>query len=327
MEFKISRLDRSALFISILSTVLLIGLAIFALLNTPHGWIFSILMLLTIIIPYLLSPRRYFFEGSKLIIEKVIGTKITIPLTEIEAYLFVPNFLKLKPIRVFGNGGLFGYYGIFATNDYGIINCQLKSLKNVFILKSKIGSFAISPSESANFEDYFKNVVIGITGKIGSIEPLKREAIKKASPLILILPDLIFVLTILMIILLYPQLPERIATHFDLRGIPNGWSTKGSFTAFSIIASSLLLLLNCILFFIFRSTTAGAKPTNFLVIFFSLIQIFIASVFFDVYWFGIHDLHFLRFEYQLIGFAIVLAGVLLFFYQRLSPKFKNCAKL
>lgn len=318
MEFKVARLDRLALVISILTSILLGGLALFSIFNAPGGWIFSSILILILVISYVLRPKRYLFEGSKLIIEKVIGTKIIVPLGEIEGYVFIPDFMELKPLRVFGNGGLFGYYGFFATSAYGNINCQLSNFKNVFIIKSKHGIFAVSPHEAAKFEECLKNVVSGITGKIEQLIPKSPKAIKKTTPLILIIPDMIFVLTILMIVLFYPQLPEIIATHFDIRGMPNGWSGKGPFVTLNIISSLILLVLNSILFFIFRSTAAGPKLVTFLVIFISLIQLFIAVVFFDTYRFNIHNHHFLSFEYLLIGFFVVLAGALFFYYQRLK---------
>jgi hypothetical protein len=49
----------------------------------------------------------------------------------------------------------------------------------------------------------------------------------------------------------YPRLPERMATHFDLGGTPDDWSTKGTFFAiyYSVMAVSVLLLLGPALLF------------------------------------------------------------------------------
>lgn len=320
MDFKAARLDTLAIIISGFTTVLLVGLAIFFIFKAPHGWIFSIVMILILIISYLLSPKRYLFEGSKLIIEKVIGKRIIISLDEIEGYVLVPDLTKLKIARTFGNGGLFGYYGLFSTAEYGTINCQLTSLKNVFIVKSKKGTFAFSPYDPLTFEEYFKNTVAGITGKLEKLVPLKREAIKYASPLILLIPITIFALTVVMILSLYPQLPERIATHFDFHGNPDAWGSRNSFTTAGIIPSSILVVLNFVLFFIVRRTTVRPAIPNFLVIIFSLIQIFVVYASFDMYWFNKHNTHLIPFIYSIVGFACILAFIFLLYYQKIVKK-------
>ena len=64
----------------------------------------------------------------------------TVALEDVEGYTVVPNFAKLHVSRTFGNGGLFGYYGTFSTAEYGAMSCQLRSLKDVFIIRTKRGT-------------------------------------------------------------------------------------------------------------------------------------------------------------------------------------------
>jgi len=49
-------------------------------------------------------------------------------------------------------------------------------------------------------------------------------------------PQMVFLLIVLCAILgytmYYPQLPERVASHFGAYGLPNGWQTKSMFTTF-----------------------------------------------------------------------------------------------
>jgi Protein of unknown function (DUF1648) len=51
----------------------------------------------------------------------------------------------------------------------------------------------------------------------------------------------------------YPRLPERMATHFDFNGKPDGWSTKGTFITiyYGVTAVSALLLFGVALLFRF----------------------------------------------------------------------------
>lgn len=320
MEFKVARLDTLATIATGLVTMLFVCLTIFFSMTMPYGALFSIPLLLILVVTYLLSPKRYLFEGSKLIIEKVIGKRIVIALDEVEGYVFIPDLAKLKIARTFGNGGLFGYYGLFTTAEYGPINCQLTSLKNVFIVKSKKGTFAFSPYDSLKFEEYFKNTVAGITGKLEKLVPVKREAIKYASPLILLIPSALFILIIVMLVSLYPHLPERIATHFNISGIPDAWGSKVSFITSGLVPGSILFILTIVLFFIVRRTTAEPTIPNFLVIMLSFIQCFVGYASFDIYWYNIYTVHFIPSLMSIIGFAGILAILLIVYYFKIVKK-------
>lgn len=320
MEFKIARLDKLATIISIFVTALLVCLSIFFIHKVPYGWVFSIAMLSIIVVSYLLSPKRYCFEGSKFVIEKVVGTKITIPLNEIEGYVAIPDFTKLKMARTFGNGGLFGYYGMFSTAEYENINCQLTNLKNVFIVQSKKGKYAISPREPEKFEEYLKTATVGITGEIQVIQPMEPEKLVRANARILIMPVVLFILTIGIIFLAYAQLPERIAIHFDFHGNPDAWGSKISYLVSNIVPASVLLFLAIIIFLCVRRTTTNRAIPNFLVIVVSLIQIFIAYMSLDTYWINKYLDHLIPLPYSIVGFMVILALLFFFYYKQIVKR-------
>lgn len=317
MEFKTAKLDTQATIISILTTTFLVGLSFFFIIKVPFGWIFAILMMSIVVCSYLLSPQKYYLAGGNFIIEKVIGSKIAIPLNEIDGFRRISDFCKLKPMRALGNGGLFGYYGIFTTRDYGNINCQLTSLKNVCIIKTKKGNYAISPLELGRFEEYLKSLT-GITEATETVKSVAPEKIKYASPFILIIPDTIFTLTIIMVILLYPHLPERIATHFDFHGNPDGWGHKTSFIIGGLVPSFVLFALNIVIFFITRTRTTEPRIANFMVILISLVQIFIAYTSFDIYWFNMHNHHLIPIPYALIVFLLLFIFFLSIYYKKIK---------
>ena len=199
MEFKTAKLDRLARILTACVTLLLIGLSVFFIIKVPYGWLFAILMMSIILFSYLLSPACYFFEGGKLVIEKVIGKKIIIPLEQVTGYAMVPDFTKLRVARTFGNGGLFGYYGTFSTAEYGTLNCQLTNLKQVFIVKTTHGIFAISPADALRFQEYFMSTVQGLTSTITELTPAKPSTLRQARPFILLLPAAIFLFTMVMV--------------------------------------------------------------------------------------------------------------------------------
>lgn len=317
MEFKPAKLDRLSSLISIITTGFLLFLSIsFIQKGIPYGWIFSSGIMSIVIISYLLSPKRYYIHGGEFIIEKVIGKKLVIPLNMIEGYINVEDFNKLKPVRSMGNGGLFGYYGIYTTKEYGNINCQLTRLKNILIIRSKKGYFAISPEKPEMLMDWLKsNIGASIVETSAEVEVIKT----KRDFYILLIPDAVLALTIIMIILLYQQLPERIATHFDFQGNPDGWSPRVAFLYFGIFPQVILFALSIIIFFVTRNRYRDPRAVNLLVLIISLIQIFVAYTSFDIYWFNTHSTHFIPIFYA-IAILTVLLLILLYFYNKILKK-------
>jgi len=319
MEFKTAKLDRTATIVSIIASALLVGISIFFLIMVPSGWAFSMLMMLIIVCCYALSPKTYIFKGGQLIIEKVVGRKIVIPIEDIEAYVRIPNFGKLKVARTFGNGGLFGYYGMFTTAEYGTIKCQLTNLKNVFIIKSKKGVFAVSPAEQDRFEEHLKAVAAGMTVEIKTIEPRIVEKGEYASALILIIPIALFVISVIMVLLTYAQLPDRIAVHFGFQGNPDRWGSKISYLISSIIPASILVAIGISAFLTVRRTTTNRVLANFFVIIVAFIQLFVAYLSIDMYWTNKHNTHLMPLPYSITLFVILMIG-LLFYYYRVVKK-------
>jgi hypothetical protein len=320
MEFKPARLDRVATIVSILVTAFLLGLSIFFIIKVPCGWIFAIFVMLIPLICYLWSPKRYVFKNDLLIIEKIAGRQISIRLSDIKAYIRVPNFIKLKVARTFGNGGLFGFYGFFSTAEYGEINCQLTGLKDIIIIKTKKMNYALSPINCEDFEQYLIKEVRGITGNIESLKPRTMDKKILASPMILILPAILFIALVTMVLLNYLQLPERIAVHFNVYGQPDCWGSKSSYLISGLIPSTILFLLTIGVFFFVRRTTNKPAIPNFLVIIMSFILLFIAGTSLATFWINKYGKQLIPMHFGIIIFGVVLIALFFFYYRNILKK-------
>lgn len=320
MEFKVAKLDRTATAVSIATTAFLIILSIFFIVKVPFGWLFAVLMMLIPLICYLLSPKKLVFKGSILILEKVIGKQISIPIKDIEAYVRVPDFAKLKAARIFGNGGLFGFYGLFSTAEYGEISCHLTKLKDIIIIKTKKMNFALSPKSGDEFEQYLKTNVLGVTGEIKVLEPFPEDREKRANPAILVVPIALFILVVIMILLNYTQLPERIAVHFDIQGNPDRWGPKSSYLLSGLIPSIIMFLLTIGVFFFVRKTTNRPAIPNFLVLIMSFILLFIAYTSLATFWINKYSKQLIPMHYGIIIFAVLMISLLVVYYRRIVKK-------
>lgn len=300
--------------------IFLTALSIFFIIKIPYGSFFALGIMLIPASCFALKPQSYRLEGSHLIIRKNIGTKIVVPLTMIEGYTIVPNLFALKISRTFGNGGLFGYYGMFSTAEYGSLNCQLTRGKNAIIIKTQKGTFALSPADSVRFEEQLKTYVANQAGSVQKIDAQSLQSVTWASPVILAIPIVLYLLTIIVILISYSRMPERIAVHFDAYGNPDRWGPRSSYLISSLIPSTISLLLAIGAFFVVRKTTHNPRLPRFLVIIVCFIQLFSAYMAFNTYWLNIHGHHILPFEYTIAAFVIGLVGLFIYYYKRVVKK-------
>lgn len=117
----------------------------------------SVFILLLIVFFYLSRPVKYKIENNSIVICRLIGNKI-ISKDEIKT-VRIPEPKELDwPIRIFGNGGIFGYTGRFYTKHMGPMIWYCSRRNNYIIIerKNKI-PIVISPDEQKAFLNAWKN--------------------------------------------------------------------------------------------------------------------------------------------------------------------------
>lgn len=316
MVFNAAPLDRVARIISTSVTLFIIALALFFIIKVPYGLLFALGMMLIPACCYGLKPRYYQIKGPHLIIKKMIGTRITLPLNDVVGYMTIPDLFKLKISRTFGNGGLFGYYGMFSTAEYGPLNCQLTSVKNVIIVKTSKDTYVLSPAEPIRFKEHFRTIVKGQIGIEQELATLPQQDVTWTSPAILALPVMLYLLVVIIIVVSYSHLPERIAVHFDMYGNPDRWGPRTSYLVSSLIPSTILLLVAIAAFFVVRKTTHNPRLPTFLMIIICFIQIFSAYITFNTYWLNTRGNHIMPLEYSIVAFVVILVVLFVYYYKR-----------
>ncbi len=321
MEFRSAKLDRGARILTCVVTVLLVGLATFFMLAVPFGWIFALLVVSIIVITYLWSPKRIIISDTSLTIEKNIGTKTVVPLDDVRGYAQIPDFAKLTVARTFGNGGLFGYYGIFSTAEYGDIHCALTRLKNIFLIKTVSRTYAVSPDNHDVFKEHIANIP-SASGQVMQLEPIT-EPITYASPMVLIVPTVLFLLIALFVILNYAHMPDRIAVHFDIHGNPDGWGSKSSYLISGLVPSAILLIIGFLVFFVVRRASRNQAIPPMLVTIVACIQLFIAYTTVETYWMNKYGTHLIPLAYGITAFVVTMVFLYIFYYRKLIKKHRS----
>src|ERR1035438_7645885 len=129
--------------------------------------IFVVLLLLTVLIPgagavvgclgalllagaYAWSPRSYTISERCIVVNRLIGS-VRIPLSGIrEARIATPEDFR-GCLRIFGNGGLFGYYGQFSTAKLGTCTWYVTNRSHSVVVISSAGTTVFSPDDVDGF--------------------------------------------------------------------------------------------------------------------------------------------------------------------------------
>ncbi len=158
-----------------ISVVVAVTLALVAILtrNPFVAGLGTALVLLT----FAWSPRGYTVDGQTLLIQRLIGS-VRIPLQEIrELWQGAPDDFQ-GAIRLFGNGGLFGYYGLFQTTRLGKSTWYVTNRDRTVIIVTGAKTFVVSPDDVEGFLAAVRSVVrvpVAVTGTAVPTMPVRRK--------------------------------------------------------------------------------------------------------------------------------------------------------
>ncbi len=133
-------LGKTAGIITVAVTVLFAGiimLPFFLLPDTSSSILFviSAIILLTYLLAYLFRPTGYRLTGTQFIICRPLKNVI-FELNEIRSVNIIdPNEINWS-LRIFGSGGLFGYFGKFANRKFGAMTWFATRRNNTILIKT-----------------------------------------------------------------------------------------------------------------------------------------------------------------------------------------------
>jgi hypothetical protein len=105
---------------------------------------------LILILSYAWSPRSYAIVDRYIVVSRLIGD-VRIPIDDIrEARPATQEDFRFA-IRLFGSGGLFGYYGLFRTNALGRSTWYVTNRKNRIVIITGAKTFVLSPDDVGGF--------------------------------------------------------------------------------------------------------------------------------------------------------------------------------
>lgn len=133
----------------ILTAGLICMMAVIPALLTQQWWIARILVL-SLGLSYGFSVTGYSVEGREIRVHRPINDKL-ISLEDVQqARLAKPSDLR-GTIRLMGNGGVFGYYGVFRTSALGVCRWYVTNRSNAVVVTAGGRTFLFSPDDREGF--------------------------------------------------------------------------------------------------------------------------------------------------------------------------------
>ncbi len=137
--------DATAKSVTVVVSVLLIVVAWMV-----HIIFIALLFPLLIGLAYAYSPRGYAVAGGAIVVKRLIGN-VRVPPADIrEVRAGSPDDFT-GVIRLFGNGGLFGFYGLFRTAKLGKCNWYVTDRSKTVIVVTSSRTLVLSPDDVQGF--------------------------------------------------------------------------------------------------------------------------------------------------------------------------------
>lgn len=139
------RFDRTAQVISALTIVLLFAVGV-----PLHSVLLACLTFAFLFLAYAYSPRAYLVSSRAIIVKRPIGI-VEIPLADVREARSAAGEDLNGCIRLWGSGGLFGYYGLFRTSGLGKSTWYVTDRRKCVAIVTAAKTFVLSPDDVDGF--------------------------------------------------------------------------------------------------------------------------------------------------------------------------------
>jgi hypothetical protein len=132
----------------IISAVVLVLLAVVAVVT--HSVVAGCVSALIVVAAYAWSPRGYAIADGSIVVSRLIGN-VRIPLDGIREVRAATADDFRGCLRLFGNGGLFGYYGLYRTSKLGRSTWYVTNRSKAVVVITGAKTVLVSPDDIDGF--------------------------------------------------------------------------------------------------------------------------------------------------------------------------------
>lgn len=141
--------------ITVVALTILLGASLLGAWGMPESTPTAVQSLMVLVPPLIIfatlpfAVRGYVLTGQELRIERV-GWQNRIPLADVVTATADPQAMRWS-IRLFGSGGLFGFFGWFRNKTLGTYRAYGTDPKNTVVLKLRQRTIVVTPHDPARF--------------------------------------------------------------------------------------------------------------------------------------------------------------------------------
>jgi Bacterial PH domain len=128
----------------------LVCLFLLAVMAATHSLVFCVLAVLLILVSYAYSPRGYVIADRSIAVQRLAG-RPRIALDDVRELRRATPDDSSGAIRLWGSGGLFGYYGLFSSAKLGKFTAYVINRNNKVLVVSGSKTVLFSPDDVAGF--------------------------------------------------------------------------------------------------------------------------------------------------------------------------------
>ncbi len=140
--------------ISWLTSLLLIGTLAFLLYHnittdfSSHGDIIGMVIVVLVFIYIAWNvPISLSVDNKQVTLKRFLGKDVTIPIADIKTIETIPDKYVKNSVRLFGSGGMFGYFGKFRSTQLGVFTLFATETTNLLMIITNQKTYVFSCTE------------------------------------------------------------------------------------------------------------------------------------------------------------------------------------
>ena len=155
--------DRQTLLVTWLCGVVLFGISAVLLAKTPENppWMYQVgtwMPPVIFLLCALFAVRGYSLQGNHLIVLRP-GWRTRIALDDLQSIKHLPGSTQ-GSIRIFGNGGLFGFTGLFRNDQLGRYRAFATDVSRAVVLRFPVKTIVVTPDNPQKFVDALQPLAV-----------------------------------------------------------------------------------------------------------------------------------------------------------------------
>lgn len=99
---------------------------------------------------YAMAPSSYAVSQDKIIVRRHLWPSSSIPTSQVKSCYPYPQLSGTKTFRLIGNGGAFGWYGIYACDELGTFRMYATNRSKAVVIGNG-SKFVLSPENTESF--------------------------------------------------------------------------------------------------------------------------------------------------------------------------------